>query len=98
MPLCTVPCLRGGCSTASDEVIQVADKLGAGVAKALLGKAAVPDDLPYVTGSIGFSALRRTSRSSRRRPTISALIKRDPDSLRMVTASAKEWWDGVRPR
>src|SRR5262249_16362615 len=27
--------------------------LGAGVAKALLGKAAVPDDLPFVTGSIG---------------------------------------------
>src|SRR5690606_28334937 len=27
--------------------------LGAGIAKALLGKAAVPDDLPFVTGSIG---------------------------------------------
>ncbi len=27
--------------------------LGAGVAKALLGKAVLPDDLPYVTGSIG---------------------------------------------
>jgi pyruvate dehydrogenase (quinone) len=27
--------------------------LGAGVAKALLGKAAVPDDLPFVTGAIG---------------------------------------------
>ena len=38
---------------ATDEVIAVADKLGAGVAKALLGKAALPDDLPYVTGSIG---------------------------------------------
>jgi pyruvate dehydrogenase (quinone) len=31
----------------------VAEALGAGVAKALLGKAALPDDLPYVTGSIG---------------------------------------------
>ena len=29
---------------------------------------------------------------------LSALIQRDPDSVRMVTASAKEWWDGVRPR
>src|SRR5207253_6562027 len=29
------------------------DLLGAGVAKALLGKAALPDALPYVTGSIG---------------------------------------------
>jgi pyruvate dehydrogenase (quinone) len=34
------------------EVIGVAEKLGAGVAKALLGKAALPDDLPYVTGPI----------------------------------------------
>jgi pyruvate dehydrogenase (quinone) len=42
-----------GALHATDEVIQAADLLGAGVAKALLGKAAVPDDLPFVTGSIG---------------------------------------------
>jgi pyruvate dehydrogenase (quinone) len=42
-----------GALHATDEVIAVAEKLGAGVAKALLGKAAVPDDLPFVTGSIG---------------------------------------------
>jgi pyruvate dehydrogenase (quinone) len=42
-----------GALHATDEVIEVADKLGAGIAKALLGKAAVPDDLPYVTGAIG---------------------------------------------
>ena len=42
-----------GCLEATDEVIAVADKLGAGVAKALLGKAAVPDDLPFVTGGLG---------------------------------------------
>ena len=42
-----------GCLEATDEVIAVADKLGAGLAKALLGKAAVPDDLPFVTGGIG---------------------------------------------
>ncbi len=42
-----------GALEATDEVIAVAEKLGAGVAKALLGKAAVPDDLPYVTGSLG---------------------------------------------
>ncbi len=42
-----------GALGATDEVIAVADKLGAGVAKALLGKAALPDDLPWVTGSIG---------------------------------------------
>jgi pyruvate dehydrogenase (quinone) len=42
-----------GALHATAEVIEVADLLGAGIAKALLGKAAVPDDLPYVTGSIG---------------------------------------------
>jgi pyruvate dehydrogenase (quinone) len=42
-----------GCLGASREVAQVADLLGAGVAKALLGKAVLPDTLPYVTGSIG---------------------------------------------
>ena len=42
-----------GALNATDEVIAVAERLGAGVAKALLGKAVLPDDLPYVTGSIG---------------------------------------------
>ena len=42
-----------GAMHAGDQVTAVADTLGAGVAKALLGKAALPDDLPYVTGSIG---------------------------------------------
>ena len=42
-----------GALHATDEVIEVADTLGAGVAKALLGKAAVPDDVPFCTGSIG---------------------------------------------
>jgi pyruvate dehydrogenase (quinone) len=42
-----------GALAATDEVIAVADRLGAGAAKALLGKAALPDDLPWVTGSIG---------------------------------------------
>jgi pyruvate dehydrogenase (quinone) len=42
-----------GALGATDEVIAVADRLGAGVAKALLGKAVLPDDLPFVTGSIG---------------------------------------------
>jgi pyruvate dehydrogenase (quinone) len=42
-----------GAMNASEEVTAVADALGAGVAKALLGKAALPDDLPWVTGAIG---------------------------------------------
>lgn len=42
-----------GALGATDETIAVAQKLQAGVAKALLGKAALPDDLPWVTGSLG---------------------------------------------
>jgi pyruvate dehydrogenase (quinone) len=42
-----------GALHAGEEVLQVANILGAGVAKALLGKAAVPDDVPCVTGAIG---------------------------------------------
>ena len=47
-----------GALGATDEVIAVAERLGAGVAKALLGKAVVPDTLPYVTGSIGLLGTR----------------------------------------
>ncbi|ANL75781.1 thiamine pyrophosphate protein (plasmid) [Rhizobium phaseoli] len=42
-----------GALNAVDEVIAVADRLQAGAAKALLGKAALPDDFSWVTGSIG---------------------------------------------
>ena len=45
--------IGAGALQAADEVIEIAEILGAGVAKALLGKAALPDDLPFVTGSIG---------------------------------------------
>jgi pyruvate dehydrogenase (quinone) len=47
-----------GALHATDEILDVADRLGAGVAKALLGKAAVPDDLPFVTGAIGLLGTR----------------------------------------
>ncbi len=47
-----------GALHAADEVTEVADRLGAGVAKALLGKAVLPDDLPWVTGSIGLLGTR----------------------------------------
>jgi len=42
-----------GAFGATDEVISVCERLSAGCAKALLGKAVLPDDLPWVTGSIG---------------------------------------------
>ncbi len=42
-----------GALHATDELEHAAEKLGAPVIKALLGKAAVPDDSPYTTGGIG---------------------------------------------
>src|SRR3954454_23864829 len=42
-----------GAMDASGEVAATADVLGAGVAKALLGKPVLPDNLPFVTGGIG---------------------------------------------
>src|SRR5437763_15189891 len=50
-----------GAREAVDEVIAVAETLGAGVAKALLGKAVLPDDLPFVTGSIGLLGTKPSS-------------------------------------
>ncbi|MET8413082.1 thiamine pyrophosphate-requiring protein [Streptomyces sp. NPDC005195] len=47
-----------GARGARAEVQQLADLLGAGVAKALLGKDALSDELPYVTGSIGLLGTR----------------------------------------
>jgi pyruvate dehydrogenase (quinone) len=42
-----------GARRATSEVMAVAEKLGAGVAKALLGRTVIDDALPYCTGSIG---------------------------------------------
>jgi pyruvate dehydrogenase (quinone)/pyruvate oxidase len=47
-----------GALGATDEVLQVAELLGAPVVKALLGKAAVPDDSPYTTGQVGLLGTR----------------------------------------
>jgi pyruvate dehydrogenase (quinone) len=50
--------IGAGALSATDEVIETADLLGAGVAKALLGRAALPDDLSFVTGQIGLLGTR----------------------------------------
>ena len=42
-----------GALHATDELEAIAEKLGAPIVKALLGKAAVPDDSPYTTGGVG---------------------------------------------
>lgn len=50
-----------GALHAADEVAEVAEMLGAGVAKSLLGKTVLPDDLPYVTGSVGWLGTRASN-------------------------------------
>ncbi|MZF83833.1 thiamine pyrophosphate-requiring protein [Streptomyces sp. SID5643] len=47
-----------GAAGARAEVERIAELLGAGVAKALLGKDVLSDELPYVTGSIGLLGTR----------------------------------------
>ena len=49
-----------GALDATDELEKVAELLAAPIAKALLGKAAVPDDSPYTTGTIGLLGTKPT--------------------------------------
>jgi pyruvate dehydrogenase (quinone) len=71
-----------GALGASDEVVEVAETLGAGVAKALLGKTVVSDGLPFVTGSIGLLGTKP-----------SWTLMNDCDTLLMVGSSFpySEW-------
>jgi pyruvate dehydrogenase (quinone) len=71
-----------GALGAQAEVAATADTLGAGVAKALNGRAALPDDLPFVTGSIGLLGTKP-----------SADMMEDCDTLLMVGTSFpySEW-------
>ena len=59
-----------GALHASEQVMQVAERLGAGVAKALLGKAVLPDDLPYVTGAVGWLGTSASNRMMRECDTL----------------------------
>ncbi|MDA3642922.1 thiamine pyrophosphate-requiring protein [Saccharopolyspora indica] len=65
-----------GARGAAEEVEQVADVLGAGVAKALLGKDVLPDDLPFVTGAAGLLGTKPSYQ-----------LMRDCDTLLMVGSS-----------
>lgn len=65
-----------GALSASKEVLEIAEILGAGVAKALLGKAVVPDDIPFVTGAIGLLGTKPSWE-----------MMRDCDTLLMVGSS-----------
>ncbi len=50
-----------GAGGAHDALFEVAELLGAGIAKALLGKAVVPDAPPFVTGSVGIIGTRASN-------------------------------------
>jgi pyruvate dehydrogenase (quinone) len=50
-----------GAIGAAEEVLAIADVLDAGIAKALLGKAVLPDDLPFVTGTLGLLGTKPSS-------------------------------------
>jgi pyruvate dehydrogenase (quinone) len=65
-----------GAKKAENEIIEIANLLGAGVAKALLGKSVLADDLPFVTGSIGLLGTK---------PSYD--LMRDCDTLLMVGTS-----------
>jgi pyruvate dehydrogenase (quinone)/pyruvate oxidase len=65
-----------GALGASDELEQVAEVLGAPIVKALLGKAAVPDDSPYTTGGIGLLGTKPSQE-----------VMEDCDTLLMVGTS-----------
>ncbi|GAA3494942.1 thiamine pyrophosphate-requiring protein [Streptomyces prasinosporus] len=65
-----------GARGARAEVEEAADVLGAGVAKALLGKDVLPDDLPFVTGAIGLLGTRPSYE-----------LMRDCDTLLMIGSS-----------
>jgi pyruvate dehydrogenase (quinone) len=71
-----------GAIGAEREVMETAELLGAGVAKALNGRAALPDTLPYVTGSIGLLGTKP-----------SAELMQDCDTLLVVGSSFpySEW-------
>jgi pyruvate dehydrogenase (quinone) len=59
-----------GARGCTEELTDVADLLGAGCAKALLGKDVLPDDLPWVTGSIGLLGTTASDRMMRRCDTL----------------------------
>jgi pyruvate dehydrogenase (quinone) len=65
--------IGAGAIAAGDEVLAVAEQLRAGVAKALLGKPAIPDAIPFVTGGIGLLGTRASYE-----------MMRDCDTLLMV--------------
>lgn len=62
--------IGAGALGAQEEVLATAERLGAGIAKALLGRAAIPDDLPFVTGAIGLLGTEASDKMMRHCDTL----------------------------
>ena len=67
-----------GALHATDELEEIAEILGAPIIKALLGKAAVPDDSPYTTGGIGLLGTEPSQDASRTATRFSSSAPRFP--------------------
>ncbi len=93
-----------GARGARGELEQVADMLGAGVAKALLGKDVLSDELPYVTGSIGLLGTRPSYEMMRDCDTLLTVGSNFPytqfmpdlDQARAVQIDIDAKWIGMR--
>src|SRR3954451_6819431 len=87
-----------------EELSQVADLLGAGAAKALLGKDVLPDDLPWVTGSIGLLGTTASYRLMRGCDTLLTVGSNFPytqfypalDQARAIQIDRSAAWIGMR--
>jgi pyruvate dehydrogenase (quinone) len=62
--------IGAGATHAEEEVLAVAEALQAGIAKSLLGKAVLPDDILFSTGQIGLLGTRASSQMMRECDTL----------------------------
>ncbi|MTD14627.1 thiamine pyrophosphate-requiring protein [Nakamurella sp. YIM 132087] len=93
-----------GARGCADEIAQVADLLGAGAAKALLGKDVLADTLPWVTGSIGLLGTLPSYRMMRDCDTLLTIGSNFPytqflpplDQARAVQIDRSGKWIGLR--
>jgi pyruvate dehydrogenase (quinone) len=93
-----------GARGAAAELLEVADRLGAGVAKPLLGKDVLPDDLPFVTGSIGLLGTRPSYEMMRDCDTLLTVGSNFPytqflpdlDQARAIQIDIDPKWIGMR--
>jgi pyruvate dehydrogenase (quinone) len=93
-----------GARGCADELTEVADLLGAGAAKALLGKDVLPDTLPWVTGSIGLLGTTASDRLMRGCDTLLTVGSNFPytqfypalDQARAVQIDRSAAWIGMR--